>query len=167
MGVYASSGPYILSPPIAKPKPESADANGLGKIVDGVPYCADCGSRMYLREGVDFARNFFGCSSFPKCRGSLGCRLDGSPRGIPANEETRQARIKAHKFFDHLWMKRILTRDKCYLWLAAELEMSEEEAHISNFGLKECRKVIEACEALYRLDVIKIQRVVDRKLRNR
>jgi ssDNA-binding Zn-finger/Zn-ribbon topoisomerase 1 len=168
MGVYASSGPYILPPPIDKPKPEASDANGLGKIVNGVPYCADCGSRMYLREGVDYGRNFFGCSNFPKCRGTLGCPLDGSPRGIPGNEEVRRARVTTHRFFDYFWKTRVLTRETSYLWLAVELGITVEEAHISNFGLKECQKTIEACKALFDLvEIKKIQSYVKRKLRNK
>lgn len=52
--------------------------------------CGDCGTLMILRAGP-YGR-FYGCSSFPKCRGTLSASLLGAPLGIPADRYTRRSR---------------------------------------------------------------------------
>ena len=69
---YASLAPAPARPGseavIIKTKPE--------------PYCPICGARMALRKpkpgGKDFAP-FWGCSTFPDCRGTYNIDEDGLP----------------------------------------------------------------------------------------
>jgi ssDNA-binding Zn-finger/Zn-ribbon topoisomerase 1 len=37
---------------------------------------------------------FLGCSMFPTCRGSISIGPDGKPKGLPADSETKAARMK-------------------------------------------------------------------------
>jgi ssDNA-binding Zn-finger/Zn-ribbon topoisomerase 1 len=46
---------------------------------------------------------FYGCRSFPACRAAHGAHPDGTPLGVPADPETRKARVAAHDAFDRLW----------------------------------------------------------------
>jgi restriction system protein len=39
-----------------------------------VPTCPSCGTKMRLISGKDGKRDFWGCSSFPRCRHKLGAR---------------------------------------------------------------------------------------------
>lgn len=52
--------------------------------------CPDCGAAMKLRFGR--YGHFFGCSTYPTCRGLQKANEHGDPVGIPANIETRKLR---------------------------------------------------------------------------
>jgi hypothetical protein len=54
--------------------------------------------------------------------------------------------MEAHKLFDKFWKSGAMTRGQAYQWLQKFMEMSEQEAHIGNFGAKECLKLIEKLE---------------------
>jgi ssDNA-binding Zn-finger/Zn-ribbon topoisomerase 1 len=62
--------------------------------------CGECGAPMILRYSHKYSGPFYGCTTFPTCRGTHGAHADGAPKGIPENRETKQARIKAHRFVD-------------------------------------------------------------------
>lgn len=117
--------------------------------------CPDCGAKMTLRQtykakfGDDPGRKlFYGCSRFPECKGSHGAHDCGTPLGIPANKETKRARIAAHEAFDQLWRgrKARMTRKEAY-WKLAE-RMGVKEIHIAECDKEGCERVIEASRAL-------------------
>jgi ssDNA-binding Zn-finger/Zn-ribbon topoisomerase 1 len=62
--------------------------------------CGECGAPMILRYSHKYSGPFYGCTTFPTCRGTHGAHADGAPKGIPGNKETKQARIKAHGLGD-------------------------------------------------------------------
>jgi len=103
--------------------------------------CPDCGAPMELRKSK-FGL-FYGCATFPACRGTHGAKPDGSPLGIPADKETRQARIAAHHAFDRLWTEHGWTRGQAYAWLADLLALPPEEAHIAMLNKAMCMRVID------------------------
>lgn len=111
--------------------------------------CPDCGSDMVLRTSR-FGL-FYGCIRYPACDASHGAHEDGTPLGVPANKETRQARIDAHNTFDLLWKgatntgRRAARRD-AYRWLRDKLGLSKDECHIGLFNVETCKKVITICE---------------------
>lgn len=53
--------------------------------------CGECQAPMLLRESR-FGK-FYGCTRFPECRGTHGAHPDGRPLGVPANAETKEARV--------------------------------------------------------------------------
>lgn len=114
--------------------------------------CAECGSVMVLRQTEKFKygngapRKFYGCSRWPKCNGIHGAHPDGKPFGKPANKETKNARIKAHYYFDELWKSRGMSRGAAYRWLADRLQIPVESCHISSFDKKQCEAVIAIFE---------------------
>lgn len=125
--------------------------------------CPECGSRMILRRSRHGL--FYGCAKFPKCTATHGAHPDGTPLGIPAGPETKQARIRAHEVFDRLWKpietlyerslddsakRRALkaARRRAYAWLRATLELSEEECHIGRFDKTTCDRVVEICKGV-------------------
>jgi ssDNA-binding Zn-finger/Zn-ribbon topoisomerase 1 len=110
--------------------------------------CGECGALMDLRESK--LGTFYGCTRFPTCKGSHGAHKDGSPLGIPADKPTKQARIRAHKTFDQLWVKGLLSPDRslgyrrrqAYQWLRRAMNLGRREAHIGMFTTKQCQELL-------------------------
>ena len=111
--------------------------------------CPECGERMVLRVTKKYRypngepRKFFGCSKYPQCTASHGADPDGNPLGIPANAETKQARIEAHRFIDTLGYKNKENRGKIYKLVGIILGVSPRDAHISRLTVTQCRTLIE------------------------
>lgn len=125
--------------------------------------CPECDGHLVLRRSKHGL--FYGCSRFPRCRAAHGAHPDGTPLGVPAGPETKQARIRAHEAFDRLWKsietlydrplddsakRRALkaARRRAYAWLRVMLELTEEECHIGRFDKTTCDRVVEICEGV-------------------
>lgn len=66
------------------------------------------------------------------CKSSVGCHPSTHiPLGRMADKETKQLRAELHLQFDKLWKMQFFTRDKAYCWLARELNIDNNECHIS------------------------------------
>lgn len=100
--------------------------------------CPDCGSEMVLRESSLFttksgvARKFWGCSHWPKCKGTHGAHPDGTPLGHPGDRETKDARMRLHARMEPLFR----SRAGMYDWLR---EYAPKE-HIGDMTLAEIEK---------------------------
>ena len=81
---------------------------------------------------------FWGCSTYPKCDGVIGCHPDGSPLGTPADKETRGMRQSAHDAFDNWWPAMRMTRKQAYAWL----EENGPKGHIAEMDYQECEDLI-------------------------
>ena len=81
------------------------------------------------------------------CNARVGCHK-GTMRalGNVANEVLRLKRMEAHRVFDALWKSGRMTRTGAYRWLAGELHLRPDRAHIGGFEMDQCQKVIELCE---------------------
>lgn len=101
-----------------------------------------CDGQLVLRQSKH--GHFFGCTHFPKCRGSHGAHPDGRPMGTPAPAAVRHARVKAHEAFDPIWKSGRMSRGRAYRWLAERLGRSE--VHIGSADLPLCRRIISICE---------------------
>lgn len=108
--------------------------------------CPECGAPMRLRMPSGFGNVWYGCSTFPKCRGSHGAHPDGTPLGVPANAATKKARIEAHAWFDQLWKECGFSRKQAYSMLADQLGVAI--IHIGEQDIEGCNKVIEASKVL-------------------
>lgn len=114
--------------------------------------CPECGKRMVLRETHRFLRNgnprkFYGCLGYPKCRATHGAHQDGRPLGIPANEETKLARVQAHAVFDRLWKTGTMSRKQAYVHMRELMGLSKDNAHIGKFTKEQCDRLIELLAA--------------------
>lgn len=96
---------------------------------------------MVLRDSKH--GKFYGCSTFPQCRGTHGAHADGRPLGTPANKETKEARMRAHEAFDQLWRSGRMNRSQAYSWMQRVMSMTKDEAHIGKFSAEQCDKLIE------------------------
>jgi len=115
--------------------------------------CPECGASMILRSTKKFTnkdgspRKFYGCSTFPKCRGTHGAHQDGKPLGIPGDLKTKQARMAAHDSFNRLWQNGHMERGYAYEWLSIQMKLSSDHCHISQFNEEQCQHVINLCDA--------------------
>lgn len=110
--------------------------------------CGDCGAPMKLRRSSKDGKMFLGCARYPACRGVHSVHQDTlKPMGIPGDKATREARHKAHKEFDYLWLNLGMSRPGCYRELAAHLGIPEERCHFSEFDLAMCAAAFKWAEA--------------------
>lgn len=100
--------------------------------------CGECGELMVLRKSR--YGPFYGCSAYPKCKGTHGAHPDGRPLGKPADKETKAARMKAHAAFDRLWKEGKRSRGQAYGWLKAQASIPD---HIAEMDAKQCVALIE------------------------
>lgn len=81
------------------------------------------------------------------CNARVGCHKGTNrPLGNVANEVLRLKRMEAHRVFDALWKSGRMTRTGAYRWLAGELHLRPDRAHIGGFEMDQCQRVIELCE---------------------
>lgn len=110
--------------------------------------CPKCGLKLTLKTSKYGL--FYGCRGWPNCDVLVGCHPGTSePLGIPADTETRQARIRAHDVFDRLWKGKaaFMSRVEAYRWLAGALRCDSVDAHIGCLSESECELVGEMAEA--------------------
>lgn len=129
-----------IGPPIVLRKPEVPEP-------PAVQVTCTCGAPMVLRRsGYGL---FWGCSTFPVCRVTHGAHPDGRPLGRPGTPEEKKARIEAHSVFDLLWQKNefskkpVMKRREAYAWMQRAMGLSKDEAHIGNFDVEQCQKLIK------------------------
>ena len=106
--------------------------------------CPECGSRWVLRRTDRRPGEhglFYGCSAYPRCRVTHGAHADGEPLGVPADAETRRARVEAHAVFDKLWKGNGAPFDRrgAYRWIADA--MNRDDVHISQLDARGCRRL--------------------------
>ena len=81
------------------------------------------------------------------CNARVGCHKGTKrPLGSVANETLRLKRMETHQVYDAFWKRRGMTRTKAYKWLAEQLQLSEERAHIGSFEMDQCQTVIDLCK---------------------
>lgn len=116
--------------------------------------CPLCRSPMHLRTSRYGL--FYGCSRWPQCDATHGAHPNGEPLGIPADNETKRWRIKAHEAFDRLWNGpgACMSRPDAYRWMIQTLALPAEEAHIARFSREQCQRLIVALEAKDQLDAM-------------
>lgn len=102
----------------------------------------DCGAPMKLRNSK--YGKFYGCTNYPDCDSTHGAHPDDSPLGVPADKETRQARMRAHEAFDQLWrpIGAPYSKDQAYFEMRGMLSLKPDEAHIGMFDKERCEAMI-------------------------
>jgi hypothetical protein len=61
------------------------------------------------------------------------------------NYELYKWRVKAHKVFDKLFVgsEAIMSKREAYEYLQSLMGLSEEQAHIGNFDIEQCKELID------------------------
>ena len=118
---------------------------------NAAPRCPYCGSHSLLRSADGIYRNndkytmLYVCSRYPACdsyvRVHPGTKI---PLGTMANRELRALRNEAHRNFDQLHKKGLMSKEDAYCWLASILAAPLGLAHIGYLGEYYCRQVTEA-----------------------
>lgn len=66
-----------------------------------------------------------------------------------ADRATKKLRKEAHDVFDVLWSSGLMTRDRAYVWLANELNIESEQAHIALLNKDQLKQVIAASKVFF------------------
>lgn len=101
------------------------------------------------------------CSRYPACdsyvRVHPGTKI---PVGTMANRELRALRNEAHRNFDQLHKRGLMSKEDAYHWLAATLAAPLGQAHIGYLGEYYCRQVIEESQKVLNVQQNKDRRIV-------
>lgn len=80
------------------------------------------------------------------CNARVGCHRDSKrPLGNVANEVLRLKRMETHHVFDAFWQSQGMTRTAAYRWLAKQMDLPAELAHIGGFEMEQCHRLIALC----------------------
>lgn len=89
---------------------------------------------------------FYQCQN---CNARVGChRGTTRPLGNVANEVLRLKRMETHQVFDAFWKHRRMSRTAAYKWLAEQMKLPAEKAHIGGFEMDQCQQVIDICRQM-------------------
>lgn len=100
------------------------------------------GKEIYPYRPDLFNLKFYLCK---RCKAWVGTHKNSpkhAPLGRLATKEEREFRTRAHFFFDKLWQEKGMTRQSAYRWLQLVTHLSESDAHIGKFNIKQCKLVI-------------------------
>ena len=131
------------------------------------PYCNQpaqlvTGTTIYPRRPDLASMKFHQCAP---CDAYVGCHKAGAymvvagkkvvsdgtlPLGRLADADLRRAKQRAHAAFDPIWQGRAMGRKDAYAWLAKQMHLKADEAHIGEFDVAQCGRVVEACERFNR-----------------
>lgn len=124
-------------------------------IRSSAPRCPYCGSIATLRSADGIYQNnpresmLYVCKNYPACdayvRVHPGTTL---PMGSLANKRLRGLRMEAHKYFDQIYIRGIMSKQDAYHWLSDVLCIPFLETHIGQMGEYYCGKVIEESKKL-------------------
>lgn len=103
------------------------------------------GSEIYPHRPDLSGLLFYACKP---CEAWVGTHMKtGEPLGTLANKQTRNARMRAHQWFDPIWKKGHAKRRDAYIWLAGQLGIPFDDTHIGSFDIETCDRVVNAVKA--------------------
>lgn len=116
------------------------------------PYCKSATSVTTETDiyGKTYSgRSMIKCNNYPNCDAYVGCHEDGSPLGRLANKPLRQAKKKAHDYFDKIWKEKYMERTALYEALSDFLNIPDAYTHIGMFSITTCHKTASWAHSLY------------------
>ena len=124
-------------------------------VTRSVMYCPYCGGRTELRSADGIYRNnhdrtmLYVCKNYPTCDAYVRV-IPGTtePMGSLANGHLRAMRTEAHRYFNQLYTKGIMTRSEAYRWLSTVIGLPMAKAHIGDMGEYYCELVIQESKKL-------------------
>ena len=125
------------------------------KTAKCAPRCPYCGAVSQLRsaEGIyiDNSKNamLYVCRNYPSCDAYVRVHPGTTiPMGTLANRKVRALRAEAHKYFNQIYLRGIMSREDAYEWLSHMLGLPIKDTHIGQMGEYYCQKVIEESRKL-------------------
>lgn len=125
------------------------------KKSEEAPLCPYCGRRSVLRpaeyvygeDTIAKGSMLYVCSGYPSCKAYVGVH-EGTkrPKGILANSELRNKRIRAHRVLDEIVKVGCMSKDGVYIWLSSRLNIPYKQTHIGYFSDYLCDQTIKECE---------------------
>ena len=109
--------------------------------------CPKCGSKMILRTTSKFTygdgspRKFYGCCRYPTCTGTHCAHPDGKPVGIPADDELKKLRMRAHKLFDNFMQG--MTKGQAYVKLSKMMDIDIRDCHFGMMNFIRAKRAIK------------------------
>lgn len=107
--------------------------------------CPYCGSIAVLRDDKyvygERAKGewLYVCANYPECDAYVSTHKGTKiPKGSLANGDLRNKRIRAHKVFELIWKKNIMTKKEAYRWLEYFMGLQRDEGHIGKFSDYRC-----------------------------
>lgn len=121
-----------------------------------VVYCGYCGQQARfidsaaIYSGVSYGMIYY-C---PCCDAYVGTHTGTDrPKGSLANAALREKRKAAHKAFDRIWKSGRMSRTGAYIWLAGQMGLPQDQAHIGLFDERQCDFAVWCCNN-YRMNVL-------------
>lgn len=112
--------------------------------------CQYCGAVAVLRPASEIYGDekrtdmLYVCGHYPACNAYVAVHPGTlEPMGPLANGDLRHLRIQAHRTFDQIWQRRIMSRQSAYRWMADYFGLRIQDAHIGMFNEYRCQKLIE------------------------
>lgn len=128
-------------------------AKVIGYELDKCPYCG--GDIEYHDSTIVYGKSYgmiYICCNYPTCNSFVGVHK-GTDKALGrlANQQLRNLKKEAHKYFDMLWKYKVRlgdrwARSKGYKWLSEQLGLPMNETHIGWFDEQTCMKVIALCK---------------------
>lgn len=107
--------------------------------------CPYCGKETELTDSAEIYGTSYGPIYLCRdCDAYVGCYTGTTTSlGMLANKELREAKKRAHHYFDQLWMPNRNRRYKTYTWLSQQLDIPREITHIGMSDVEQCNKIAE------------------------
>lgn len=107
--------------------------------------CPYCGNATTLIDSSEIYGTSYGPIYICRpCNAYVGCyKGTHTALGRLANQELREAKKKAHHYFDQLWKPQVQKRPLEYLWLSQQLGIPKEFTHIGMSNTNQCNHIIE------------------------
>lgn len=118
------------------------------------PTCSYCKCDAKLVDSAEIYGKSYGliwlCAPCDAYVGIHKNSHNARPLGTLANGSLRKLRSAAHEAFDPMWRRavqvhqisRYKARNEAYAWLAAQLNLDQDNCHIAMFDEEACKRVI-------------------------
>ena len=133
---------------------QKKNRKGLAK---DIMYCPYCGGRTELRSADGIYHDnrdgtmLYVCKNYPRCDTYVRA-LPGTmePIGTLANGRLRALRTEAHRSFNQLYEKGVMSKREAYVWLSQMIGLPMSKTHIGQMGEYYCELVIQESKKLLR-----------------
>ena len=125
--------------------------------------CPYCGSRAILQKGSyvhgekSKEEYLYVCSKYPKCNSYVGVHKGTKiAKGVLADPQLRHKRICAHRIFDTIWKRKLMTKKEAYRWMEYAMGIPSDMAHIAGFSDYRCDELMQKCSHYLKVHNIEV-----------
>jgi ribosomal protein L37AE/L43A len=138
---------------------EMSDMNHNERVRNGevCPYCG--GTPVLIDSDRVYTRSYGMIWCCEPCGAWVGVHKGTTtPLGRLADQDLRDAKVEAHKYFDSMWRTAMrlrgwpksTARTKAYTWLSSQMGKPLERTHIGMFDESECFTVVAICKPFFK-----------------